>query len=242
MTALRNKIAVVTGTSRGIGKEIAIQLAVSGATVCTVCSSTKSVEMQNNGLPENISFDSYVCNVANETEVNKTCAMILKKYGKVDILVNNAGLWRSTYGPFAESDSSEWRKKIEINILGTMYFCRAIINSMIEKRYGRIINIASVAGVYGKHNMADYAMTKGAVIAFSTSLAQEVALYGITVNSVSPGNIRSSVDTPNHPELSFIGRSGTNTECANVVTFLASDEASYVSGQNYLVDGCRKIM
>lgn len=239
---LKDRVALVTGSSRGIGKEIAIQLARSGATVCTVCSSPKSIESQNEGLPEEIKFDSYICNVSDEEKVNAVCKEILDKYGRVDILVNNAGLWRSTYGPFAESDSADWRRKIEINILGTMYFCRALIGSMIENKYGRIINIASVAGVYGKHNMADYAMTKGAIIAFTTSLAQEVGEFGVTANCVSPGNIQSTKETPNRPELSFIGRSGSNEECANVVSFLASEEASYVSGQNYLVDGCRKIM
>lgn len=236
------KIAVITGTSRGIGKEIAIQLANKGTTVCAVGSSKSSIDAFNAGLPTGLEFDTYICDVADESKVNETCEAILKKYGKVDILVNNAGLWRSTYGPFAESKSEDWKKKIEINILGTMYFCRALITSMISQNYGRIINIASVAGVYGKHNMADYAMTKGAVISFSTSLAQEVSQFGITVNCVSPGNIQSTPETPNRPELSFADRSGSNTECANVVTFLASEEASYVSGQNYLVDGCRKIM
>lgn len=236
------KVAVVTGTSRGIGREIVIQLAAGGAQVCAIGTTEKSIGSLMDSLPNDIKPDCYVCDVSDEERVNRVCSEILRKYGKVDILVNNAGLWRSTYGPFAESNSADWRRKIEINILGTMYFCRALIGRMIENRYGRIINIASVAGVYGKHNMADYAMTKGAIIAFTTSLAQEVGEYGITVNCVSPGNIRSTVETPDRPELSFIGRSGSNEECANVVSFLASREASYVSGQNYLVDGCRKIM
>ena len=239
-----NKIAVVTGATRGIGKEIALQLARGGAKVCAIGSNESGLEALNIEVSEaGFSFDNYVCDVSDEAAVNSVCAAIIEKYGRVDILVNNAGLWRSGNAFFAESDSENWRKKIDINILGTMYFCRGVINSMIDNRYGRIINIASVAGVYGIRTMTDYSMTKGAVIAFSLALAKEVTEYGVTVNCVSPGNILSDpAKESDNPPLSFAGRSGSNEECANVVSFLASDEASYVSGQNYIVDGCRKKM
>lgn len=239
-----NRTAVVTGATRGIGKEIAFQLAKGGAKVCAIGSGeTGLAELEAEARLNGLALDTYKCDVSDEERVNAVCGEILRKYGRVDILVNNAGLWRSGNAFFAESESENWKKKIEINILGTMYFCRALINSMIENRYGRIINIASVAGVYGIRTMSDYSMTKGAVIAFSLALAKEVTEYGVTVNCVSPGNILSDpTKEKDNPPLSFAGRSGTNEECANVVSFLASDEASYVSGQNYLVDGCRKKM
>lgn len=239
-----NKIAVVTGASRGIGREIALQLAQGGAKVCAVGSSEKGLDaLKQDFLQQGIELDVYACDVSDEARVNEVSSSILEKYGRVDILVNNAGLWRTGNAFFAESQSENWRKKIDINILGTMYFCRAVINSMIAQRYGRIINIASVAGVYGIRTMTDYSMTKGAIIAFSLALAKEVTEYGVTVNCVSPGNILSDeTKEKDNPPLSFAGRSGSNAECANVVSFLASDEASYVSGQNYLVDGCRKKM
>ena len=238
------KIAVVTGATRGIGREIAYQLAQRGATVVALGSNEASVaSLAEDARSKNIKLDTAVCNVADENAVKKTAAAVLGRYGRVDILVNNAGLWRSGNALFAESDSENWRKKIDINILGTMYITRAVINSMIENRYGRVINIASVAGVYGIRTMTDYSMTKGAIIAFTTALAKEVTEYGVTVNAVSPGNILSdSEKESDNARLSFMRRSGTNEECANVVTFLASDEASYVSGQNYLVDGCRAAM
>ena len=238
------KIAVVTGATRGIGREIAYQLAQRGATVVALGSGESSVAaLAEDARCKNIKLDTAVCNVADENAVNTAAAAVLEKYGRVDILVNNAGLWRSGNALFAESDSENWRKKIDVNILGTMYFTRAVINSMIEHRYGRIINVASVAGVYGIRTMTDYSMTKGAIIAFTTALAKEVTEYGVTVNAVSPGNILSdSEKESDNARLSFMRRSGTNEECANVVTFLASDEASYVSGQNYLVDGCRAAM
>ena len=238
------KIAVVTGATRGIGREIAYQLAQRGATVVALGSNEASVaSLAEDARSKNIKLDTAVCNVADENAVKETAAAVLDRYGKVDILVNNAGLWRSGNALFAESDSENWRKKIDINILCTMYITRAVINSMIENRYGRVINIASVAGVYGIRTMTDYSMTKGAIIAFTTALAKEVTEYGVTVNAVSPGNILSdSEKESDNARLSFMRRSGTNEECANVVTFLASDEASYVSGQNYLVDGCRAAM
>ena len=134
-------------------------------------------------------------------------------------------------------------EKIEINVLGTMYFTRALIANMIQNRYGRVVNVSSVAGVYGIRNMVDYSTTKGAINAFTLALAKEVTEFGVTVNSVSPGNILSDSNLEkDNPELSFAGRSGTNKECADVICFLASEKASYVSGQNYIVDGCRKKM
>lgn len=236
------KVAIVTGATRGIGREIAIQLANNGATVCAIGTNINDFIFPNGGFSPD-AFCLYECDVSNEKAVIKICSAILEKYKKVDILVNNAGIWRTGNSLFAESDSLNWKKKIDVNILGTMYFCRAVINNMIKNRYGRIINIASVAGVYGIRTMVDYSMTKGAIISFSLALAKEVTEYGVTVNSVSPGNILSNPEKENdNPLLSFAGRSGTNTECANLVRFLASDEASYISGQNYIIDGCRKKM
>ena len=141
-----------------------------------------------------------------------------------------------------QSISAEWKKKIEVNILGTMYCVSAVLPHMIKNHYGRIVNIGSVAGSYGIANMADYSMTKGGVIAFTKALAKETAPYGITVNTVSPGSINVTEEENVMPEHSFMGRAGTPEECASVVVFLSSDEASYVSGQDYRVDGCRKKM
>lgn len=240
----QGKIAIVTGATRGIGKEIAYQLANEGATVVAIGSNTKGIdELAAEASSKNIKLLTKVCDVSNEDMVNQVADDVIREFGHVDILVNNAGLWRSGNAFFAESKSEYWRKKIDINILGTMYFTHAVINNMIENHYGRIINIASVAGVYGIRTMTDYSMTKGAIIAFTTALAKEVTELGITVNAVSPGNILSDpTKESDNPKLSFMRRSGTNEECANVVTFLASDKASYISGQNYLVDGCRASM
>ena len=133
---------------------------------------------------------------------------------------------------------------IDINIMGVVYCTRAVLPKMIENGYGRIINIASVAGVYGNANMAHYSATKGALIAFTKALAKEVTDKGVLVNSVSPGSVSPAsnpdIDYTQESQLSFMGRTGSDRENANLICFLASDEASYISGQNIQIDGCRK--
>lgn len=238
----RGKTAVITGAAVGIGRETALLLAHRGADVVLVDIRRRELEELQELLEESGSkVRSEVCDVADESLVREVTNRTLSTYGKIDILVNNAGIYRTDTGLFVQSESSVWKRKIEVNILGTMYFTHAVLDSMIQSRYGRIVNIGSVAGVYGIQKMADYSMTKGAVIAFTKAVAKEVAPFGVTVNTVSPGNINAD-GTPQaeHPWLSYMDRSGSVRECANVVAFLASDEASFVSGSNYIVDGSRK--
>lgn len=234
------KTALVTGASIGIGRATAEQFAKNGADVILV-------DLNETGLEEvKASLEStgrkiltYVCDVADEERVKFVVKDAEEKLGKIDILVNNAGIWRR-YMPFTETTSDMWKIFIGVNILGTMYFAHEVLPGMIARGWGRIINLGSVAGVYGNGNMADYSMTKGAVISFTAALAKEVAEKGITVNCVSPGSVSNVQDVIEPSELPYMGRSGTHTENANLICFLASEEASYISGQNYQVDGCRK--
>ncbi len=234
------KTALVTGASIGIGRATAEQFAKNGADVILV-------DLNEAGLEEvKASLEStgrkiltYVCDVADEERVKFVVKDAEEKLGKIDILVNNAGIWRR-YMPFTETTSDMWKNFIGVNILGTMYFAHEVLPGMIARGWGRIINLGSVAGVYGNGNMADYSMTKGAVISFTAALAKEVAEKGITVNCVSPGSVSNVQDVIEPSELPYMGRSGTHTENANLICFLASEEASYISGQNYQVDGCRK--
>ena len=234
------KTALITGAGRGIGEACALHLARGGAQI--VLNDLKAENLQElcQKLDQmNAAYLACPCDVADEAAVRAMVAKAIETFGKIDILVNNAGIFRAHYQPFKDQISAYWKQKIEINILGTMYCTHAVMPGMMERRYGRIINVSSVAGVYGLRNMVDYSMTKGAVIAFTKALAKELGPSNITVNAVAPGNISTYSELP---ELSFLGRSGTAEECANVITFLASDEASFVSGQNYQVDGCRRTM
>jgi len=183
------------------------------------------------------------CDVSDNDAVLEVVAKTKERFGKVDILVNNAGLWRQR-GSFTDLPVDLWKKFFDVNLMGTVYFTKAVIDQMIENGYGRIINVASVAGVYGNPKATHYSATKGAMISFTKALAKEVATKGITVNAVSPGSVSPSsnrdIDFHQPTTLSHIGRTGTNRENADLICFLASDKAAYISGQNILIDGCRK--
>ena len=234
-----NKTVIITGASVGIGKVTAIEFANKGANVCIVdvnAAGLDTVAEEIKAIGTNVS--TFICDVSDEQKVREVTQKIIDQYGKIDVLVNNAGLWRM-WKPFAETTSDEWKKRLNVNVLGLMYFTHEVLPSMAENSYGRIINIGSVAGVYGNANMADYSMTKGAVSAFTKALAKEVASQGITVNNVVPGSVRnegSNIET----ELCYMGRTGELKEYAYLICFLASDKAAYISGQDYQIDGCRK--
>lgn len=237
----KDKTVIITGASMGIGKATAIEFAKEGATLCLVDikeEELNAVKAEIEAFGADVS--TYVCDVSDEQGVKKVVDDFIEKYGKIDVMVNNAGVWRYDQ-LFVEMDSSIWKKIIDVNILGTMYFSQAVLKNMIDNKYGRIINIGSVTGVYGKAEMAPYSMSKGAVSAFTKALAKEVTQYGITVNNVVPGNVLNEGST-NNEELSFANRSGRPEEFAYLICFLASDKAAYISGQDYQIDGCRKKM
>ena len=183
------------------------------------------------------------CDISREAEVYAAVSKAEAALGHIDILVNNAAVWRC-WDAFVNVSAEEWRKFIDVNLMGTVYCTRAVLPGMLERRYGKIVNVASVAGVYGNANMAHYSATKGAVISLTYALAKEVAEKGICVNCVSPGSV-SPAENPDmdyfqESGLSYLGRTGTDNENANLICFLASDEASYISGQNIQIDGCRR--
>lgn len=240
------KTAIVTGAARGIGRAVALKFAMEGARVVAIDINTEELCRLKGELEEYTKeVLCFECDISDETRVNAVASEVLEKFKNVDILVNNAALWKY-HCSFVDVPTEMWKKFFDVNVMGTMYVTRAFLGNMIENNYGRIINVASVAGVYGLNSMAPYSATKAAVIAMTKSLAKEVVKKGILVNSVSPGSVspgenldyNSYVESP----LPFIGRTGTDMENANLICFLASDEASYISGQNIQIDGCRKTM
>lgn len=240
----RNRVALITGAAVGIGRAAALKFAEYGADIIIADVNEEKLNAVIGELKQyDIRAKGYVCNVCDEAQVREVIADGLAEFGKIDILVNNAALWRC-WSPFVETPVDEWKKFMDVNIMGTVYFTKMVLPGMIEQGYGRIINVASVAGVYGNANMVHYSATKGAVIAMTKALAKEVAKDGITVNSISPGSVSPSENgDPNYSqpsELSFMGRTGTNMENAGLICYLASEEAGYISGQNIQIDGCRK--
>lgn len=235
-----NRAAVVTGAAAGIGKSAARLLAEHGVKVIMLDRDVKRLAEaadEIRGQVNGAEISTMTADVGDRASLDGVIGRLNAE--NPDILVNNAGIWRDNMGKFWETDPDTWVNRWKINVFGMMYLTRGILPGMIDRGYGRVINVASVAGIYGNANMTDYSATKGAVLAFTKALAKETTPYGVLVTSVSPGNIG---DTEHDNGLSFLGRGGSFDECAEMICFLASDNASYCSGQDFQVDGCRKKM
>jgi len=246
---LNGKVAVVTGAGGDIGRAITLRMAEEGANVVLA---DINVDRANRVAAEvkALGRDSIVAGV-DVTKGKEADAMVrtaLNGFGQIDILVNNAGgSARERASLFCESREEVWDSVLGVNLKGVLNCCRAVINHMIERRKGKIVNLGSTAGVVGDAGLADYSAAKGGVIAFTKALAKEVGPYGINVNCVSPGPI----DTQGLallPEIrekakkaTVLGRLGRPEEVANLIVFLASEEADYIVGQNFLLCGGRSL-
>lgn len=240
------KTVVITGAAVGIGYATAIKFAANGANLILFDLNAEKLEELKGKLPDTVGrVKCIVGDVSDEAFVKSSMEEAISEIGGVDVLINNAALWRS-FSPFVETPTAVWKKFLDINIMGSVYFCQVVLPHMIAQKSGRIINVASVAGVYGNANMAHYSATKGALISFTRALAKEVAKDNILVNAVSPGSVSPSdnddYDYFRETPLSYLGRTGTDMENANLIYFLASDEASYITGQNIQIDGGRKTL
>ncbi len=236
----KGKNAIITGCGKGIGRAIALGLASRGAGLILMDLNEENLKkVAAEAAAFGVRVKTECLDVSDEAAVRRAIDGAIGEFGQVHILINNAGIYPK--GNFLETASEDWKRVIDVNILGTMIPTHAVLPHMIEKGYGRIVNIGSVAGVYGVRYFVEYSMSKGAVISFTKALAKLVSDKGVTVNCVSPGSI-DVTGSKKMEDHSFMGRAGTPEECAALVLFVASDEASYISGQNYQVDGCRKKM
>jgi 3-oxoacyl-[acyl-carrier protein] reductase len=240
---LKNKIALVTGACRGIGKAIAIELGKAGAIVIGADIDSEKVEQINLFLKEhNLSGQGIVLNVTSQSDIDEALTAIKSQYGVPTILVNNAGITRDNLA--LRMKAEEWDVVIQTNLSAIFKFSQACLLDMIKARQGRIINIASVVGISGNAGQSNYAAAKAGVIAFSKSLAQEVASRGITVNVVAPGYIETPMtqkltEDQKQAILSKIPlqRVGLPEDIAYVVAFLASPRAGYITGATIHVNG-----
>ncbi len=244
MLDLSGRVAVVTGSSRGIGRAIALRLASLGAKVVVNYHSSEDaarevVEQIESQGGEAIAFRADVKQVE---EAKDLIEAALDDFGRLDILVNNVGVTRDTL--LMRMKEEDWDIVLETNLKGTFNCTKVAQRPMIRQRYGRIINITSVSGIVGQVGQANYSASKAGVIGFTKAVARELGTRNITVNAVAPGYVPTdqTADLPQELidyilELTPLKRAGTAEEIANAVAFLASEEASYITGQVLAVDG-----
>jgi 3-oxoacyl-[acyl-carrier protein] reductase len=240
---LSGQTAIVTGGATGIGEAIARRLASAGATVAvadldTAGAATVAASLGNGSFAVTI-------NIASAESVRDAVAEVLSRTGQIDILVNNAGI-AGRAAPLWEQTDEDWQQILAVNLTGVFNCCRAVISPMRQRKYGRIVSIASIAGKEGNPNMTGYSATKAAVIGFTKSLAKEVATENICVNAVAPAVVRTRIlDQLTEAQIDYMTqripmrRTGKPEEIAAVVHFLASPDSSFVTGQCYDASGGR---
>lgn len=233
----KEKIVLVTGGSRGIGKAIAESFAEAGATV---------IVTYKNAIDESY-FNSkgikhFKCDVADLKSVQEVIDSIVKEFTKIDVLVNNAGITKD--GLLMRMSEDDWDVVLDTNLKGVFNMTKSVTRSMMSKRYGKVINITSIVGIMGNPGQSNYVASKAGVIGFTKSIAKELASRNININAIAPGFIETEMTDKLSAEVKQnylnsipLKKFGSGTDIANAVKFLASDDSSYITGQTLCVDG-----
>lgn len=241
---LVGKVALVTGAGKGIGRAIALALAKEGAVVAVNYQSSREAALETLRLIQEKQGTGEIicCDVSDHEAVRSMVDGLIARYGRLDILVNNAGVARD--GLLARMTQEDFSKVIETNLMGTFHTIRYTARQMVRQKEGRIINITSVTGITGNAGQANYAASKAGIIGLTKTAAKELARKGITVNAVAPGFIRTDMAAAVPEQILTkaintvpMGRIGEPEEVADLVAYLASEKAAYITGQVICIDG-----
>ena len=243
MNNLENKVAIITGASRGIGKVIAEQTAKAGAITVCISRSHADVEKVAKYINEQgFTAIAMACDIINGEQYQELVKSVNEKFGSIDILVNNAGVTKD--GLIMRMSEDDWDVVIDTNLKGAFNGTKAVTRHMMKQRSGRIINISSVVGLTGNAGQANYAASKAGLIGLTKATAKELASRGITANCIAPGYIETDMTNQLSEKIKNalieqipLGRIGQASDIAATVCFLASKEAGYITGQTFTVDG-----
>ncbi len=240
---LIDKVALVTGSGQGIGREIALTLAEEGANIAVSDVKTEVAEETAKLIRQKgVKAEVYKLDVSKLSMVEEVVGKIIEDFGKIDILINNAGITRD--GLLMRMSEEDWDLVLNINLKGTFNCTKAVSRPMMKNRYGKIVNIASIVGVRGNAGQANYSASKGGVIALTKTAAKELGSRNINVNAIAPGFIATKMteflDETAKAKLTssiVLGRLGTAKDVANACLFLSSSDSDYITGQALQVDG-----
>jgi 3-oxoacyl-[acyl-carrier protein] reductase len=240
---LNNKVTIVTGATRGIGEAIAFAAAQNGSDVALIGRNHELLQKTKERIMTlDRKSEIYPVDVSNQQQVDEAVKKILQDFSRIDFLVNNAGITKDNL--LLTMKPEEWDQVLQTNLYGTFYFSKAVLRSMMKQRYGKIVNISSIAGITGNPGQTNYSASKAGMIGFTKSLAKEMGKRNICVNAVAPGMIETEMTHSLPEELKKqylesipLGRFGKVEEVAALVIFLLSSASDYITGQVFAIDG-----
>jgi len=240
---LNNRVTVVTGATRGIGEAIAIAAAESGSDVALWGRNEDLLQKTKQHISDRgKKAEAYRVDVAKQTEVDEAMKKVLQDFSRIDFLVNNAGITKDNL--LLTMKPEEWDQVLQTNLYGVFYCSKAVLRSMMKQRYGKIVNISSIAGITGNPGQTNYSASKAGMIGFTKSLAKEMGKRNICVNAIAPGMIETEMTHTLPEELKKqylesipLGRFGKVEEVAALVLFLLSSASDYITGQVFAIDG-----